>query len=70
MCGITIPQNSYRRIPNPMAKSNGKYYLLATDELEYFLHTTYGEPETISRDLNTTRSVAQITSYIQGVRGS
>jgi hypothetical protein len=65
-CGIPVPQSSYRRIPNPKLKINGYSYLLATDELEYFLHTTYGEPETVSRDLNDKpRTGDQIKAYIK-----
>lgn len=67
MCGIPVPQRSYRRNPNPSLRINGKdcSYLPATDELEDFLQTAYGEPETINRDLSKTRSMDEIKGYIK-----
>jgi hypothetical protein len=67
MCGIPVPQSSYRRNPNPKLPINGRNcsYLLATDELEDFLQTSYGEPETINRDLNQTRSMEKVKAYIK-----
>ncbi|HEY0263016.1 MAG TPA: T6SS effector amidase Tae4 family protein [Granulicella sp.] len=68
MAGIPVPLSSYRRTPNPKLKVNGRVcnYLLATDELEEFLQSAYGEPETINRDFsNKTRSVAEIKAYIK-----
>jgi hypothetical protein len=67
MCGIALPPSSYRRNPNPQLTINGKKcnFVLATDELEDFLQTAYGEPETINRDLNKTRSMDKIKAYIK-----
>ena len=66
MCGIPVPQRSYWR-PNQRVQVNGRdcSYLLATDELEVFLQTFCGEPETINRDLNKTRSEDEIKAYIK-----
>jgi hypothetical protein len=66
-----VPQSSYRRNPNPKLTVNGRpcSYLLATDELEDFLQMRYGEPETINRDLNQTRSAAKIKDYIKNRPG-
>jgi hypothetical protein len=71
MCGIPVPQGSYRRNPNPKLTIDGRHcsYLLATDELEDFLQTYCGEPETINRDLNHTRSVEEIKGYIKNRPG-
>jgi hypothetical protein len=67
MSGIPVPSRSYRRDPNIKLTINGKLcgYQLATDELEDFLQTRYGEPETINRDLNQTRSAEKIKAYIK-----
>jgi len=71
MCGIPVPQRSYRRNPNPRLPLNGRdcSYLLATDELEDFLQTFYGAPETINRDLNQVRDAAQVKAYIKNRPG-
>jgi hypothetical protein len=71
MCGIPVPPISYRRNPNPKLTIGGKRcnYLLATDELEEFMQSTYGEPEMINRNLNKTRSAEEVKSYIAGRPG-
>lgn len=71
LCGIPVPTRSYRRDPNLKLKINGKDcgYLLATDELEDFLQARYGEPETVNRDLNQTRSAEKVKAYIKNRPG-
>jgi hypothetical protein len=69
MCGIPVPQSSFRRNPNPRLTIDGRLcnFLLATDELEDFLWTIYGEPEVINRDLPTDklRNMHEIKQYIK-----
>jgi Type VI secretion system (T6SS), amidase effector protein 4 len=62
--GVRIPGQSYRRNPNPYLKKKDFYYILAVDELEEFLTSLYGEGETINKDVDKTRSMAEITAYI------
>jgi hypothetical protein len=64
--GIQVPPASYRRNPIPKLKIDTleRFYLLATDEIEVFLWTMFGEPELINLDLNKRRSIAQIKAYI------
>ncbi len=74
MCGIPVPQSSYRRNPNPRLTINEKAcnYLLATDELEDFLWTAYGEPEVINRDLLSEKprsTMNEIKQYIKNRPG-
>ena len=63
--GIPVPDKSYRR-NNEKLTINGKScaFLLATDELEEFLWTSYGEPENVT-DLAKTRDPLAIKSRIR-----
>lgn len=71
LCGIQVPSASYRRSPNPKLKIDNveRRYLLATDEIEEFLWTLFGEPELINLDLNRIRSIAQTKLYIKNRPG-
>ena len=71
MSGIPIPANSYRRRNTPLT-INGTvyYYILATDELEKFLFEYCGDDgETINKDLDKTRSMGEIKTYISNRPG-
>jgi hypothetical protein len=71
MSGIQIPANSYRR-RNPQKTIDGivYYFILATDELEKFLLSYCGDDgETINKDLDKTRSIGEIKTYISNRPG-
>lgn len=71
MSGIPSPPNSYRR-RNAQRTINGNLYnyILATDELEKFLLSYCGDDgETINQDLDKTRSMGEIKTYISNRPG-
>jgi hypothetical protein len=72
MAGIKIPAYSYRPRSNAKLTIDGidYYYILATDELEQFLISSCGDDgESINMDLDNTRSINEIKTYISNRPG-